>query len=161
MARVFILAYGNPMRCDDGLAWHASDQLTGKFPVAEVEILRLHQLAPELSETIRYAEAVIFVDAASAEGSSPGEVRCQEVLPESTARFSHHLSPGAVLALARQLYGAIPRAYSVTLTGECFDHGESLSRKVAAALPALVGRIEILVRQFVASEAFPPASRKP
>jgi hypothetical protein len=47
----------------------------------------------------------------------------------------------------------------VTLTGECFDHGESLSPVVAAALPALVTRIEALVQQFLSPE-YPADSYK-
>lgn len=162
MSRVLIVTYGNPMRCDDGLAWRAADQLEGKFSSAEVEILRCHQLAPELAETAGRSEVVIFVDAASSEAGNgqPGELRCAQIcLPESPARFSHQFSPGAVVALARELYAASPRAFSVTLTGECFDHGESLSPMVAATLPALVARIQALVQQLL-SPAAPPASDK-
>lgn len=145
MPRVLILAYGNPLRSDDGLAWHAADALDGKFPAGEVEILRLHQLAPELADTIRRYAAVLFVDAA--EGDSPGEVRCQELRDcAAESRFSHQLSPQAVLGLAKQLYDATPRAFYVTMTGQCFDHGDTLSPAVAAALPDLIARIEALVR---------------
>ena len=70
MARVLIVAYGNPMRSDDGLAWHAADKLEGKYSPSEVEILRVHQLAPELAENVSRSEAVIFVDAAMADGAN-------------------------------------------------------------------------------------------
>ena len=40
MARVLIIAYGNPMRCDDGLAWRAADEFERKLSDFEVEILR-------------------------------------------------------------------------------------------------------------------------
>ncbi len=149
MPRVLIIAYGNPMRCDDGLAWRAADELERKFPTHELEILRTHQLAPELAETVSRLQAVIFVDAASSDGpnAQPGEVREAPIgLPEGQPRFSHHLSPCAVIALASQLYGAHPRAFSVTITGQCFDHGEGLSPVVAAAIPALVARIEALIQ---------------
>jgi hypothetical protein len=39
--------------------------------------------------------------------------------------------------MAAELYGAAPRAYGATLLGKNFDHGESLSSDVAAALPKL------------------------
>jgi len=158
MPRVLIVAYGNPLRSDDGVAWRAADELERKFAgakiEAEVEILRLHQLAPEVAEAASRGERVIFLDAASAEGNGqPGEVRCQEVVPPAeTPRFSHHLSPGAVIALCQQLFGASPRAYAVTLTGECFEHGESLSPVVAAALPEWVAQTEVLVRQLLTSD---------
>jgi hydrogenase maturation protease len=163
MARVLIIAYGNPMRCDDGLAWRAADELEGKFSGSDVEIVRRHQLAPELAETVSRCETVIFVDAASADAAGngpPGEVRCAQIaMPEVEVRFSHQLSSGAIVALASQLFFASPRAFSVTLTGECFDHGESLSPAVGAALPALVTRIEALVQQFLSPE-YPADSYK-
>lgn len=163
MPRVLIVAFGNPMRCDDGLARHAADQLEGKYSSEEVEILRMHQLAPELAETISHCEVVIFVDAASADAagnSPPGEVCNAEISSsESAPRFSHQLSPSAVVSLVRSLYGAKPYAVSVTLTGQCFDHGESLSAVVTAALPVLVARIETLVQQFLSPEAPPDSNR--
>ena len=156
MARILIVAYGNLLRSDDGLAWRAADELERRFDGSTtVEILRTHQLAPELAETVIRFDTVIFVDAASADGtnSSPGEVRFAAVVAsDGTPRFSHQLSPGAALALAAQLFGRAPRAFSVTLTGEYFDHGESLSPVVEAAIPALVARIEALVRPAVATQ---------
>ena len=161
MVRILIVAYGNPLRCDDGLAWRAVDELEKTLPEGAVEILRTHQLAPELAETVSRFETVIFVDAASADGtnSSPGEVRSAAVVvSQETPRFSHRLSPGAVLALALQLFGRAPRAFSVTLTGQCFDHGEFLSPMIEAAIPVLVARVEALVR--CAIESLPTASCK-
>jgi hydrogenase maturation protease len=146
MPRVLIIAYGNPLRSDDGVAWRVADALEAKRPAAEVELLRVHQLAPEVAETISHFNAVIFVDAAEGTGEA-GEVQCQEVSPSADgARYSHHLTPGAVVALSKDLYGASPRAFSVTLTGESFEHGEALSSVVVAALPALIARIEALAQ---------------
>lgn len=163
MGRILIIAFGNPLRCDDGLAWRAADELEKRFCGSDVEILRTHQLAPELAESVSGFETVIFVDAASADGtnSQPGEVRSAAVTAsDETPRFSHQLSPGAVLALAAQLFGAAPRAFSVTLTGECFDHGEFLSPTIEAAIPALVARVEELVRSAVATQFLPADSCK-
>jgi hydrogenase maturation protease len=154
MPRVLIIAYGNPMRSDDGVAWRAAAALQGKFSAAEVEIVSIHQLTPELAETIHRCEAVIFVDAVR--DGPPGEIRSAQInLPETQPRFSHQLSPESVVALAQQLFGAKPNAFSVTLTGACFDHGESLSSTVEAALPALVARIETLIQQFLPLEPPP------
>src|SRR5579864_7462121 len=160
MPAVLIVSYGNPLRSDDGLAWRASDQLEGKFPQSEVEILRVHQLMPELAETVSRSRAVIFVDAASAVATGnghPGKVCCEEIRESVTeSGFSHHLSPPTVLALAHQLFDASPRAFSVTLTGQCFDHGDALSPIVTAALPVLAARIEAIIRQLLSEQAPPP-----
>ena len=155
---------------DDGIAWHASDELERTFSPAEVELLRLHQLTPELAETVGHYEAVIFVNAdASGENTNlgPGQVRCEEVRskskvvlfedivrPVAEGCFSHRLSPKAIITLAHQLYGANSRAFTVTLTGKCFDHSEALSPVAIDALPALVARVEDLVRQLRSARAF-------
>jgi hydrogenase maturation protease len=163
MPRVLIVAYGNSMRSDDGVAWRAADELERTFSgskiASEVEILRLHQLVPELAEAVSHAEAVIFLDAVSSgAGTEPGELRCEETSPPaSRTSFSHQLSPSVLLALSQQLFGASPRAYAVTLAGESFDHGESLSPAIEAAIPKLVARTEALVRQLL-SESFPQTS---
>ncbi len=144
MPRVLIIAIGNPLRSDDGLAWHAADALSRDANAPE--ILRVHQLAPEIAETVSHATIVIFVDAAS-EGT-PGEVTCQNVSASATdAPFSHHLTPGVVIALAETIYAAHPTAFSVTMAGECFDHGDALSTRVVESMPGLLAEIRgIIVR---------------
>jgi hydrogenase maturation protease len=146
MPRVLIVAYGNPLRSDDGVGWIIADELHRRLASAEVEVVRLQQLLPEVAESVSRAETAIFVDA-SREGE-PGDIRCQLVArPPVRVEFSHQLSPAEVLGLACQLYGATPQAFCVTLRGECFEHGEGLSEKVAARLPLLAAEVEQLTRQ--------------
>ena len=161
MPAVLIVAYGNPFRGDDGLAWRAADALGGKFPKSRVEILCLHQLAPELAETAGRFECVIFVDAASTQTGEPGEICVEEIRGEAISKnegaaFGHSLSPAAVLALAANLYGAKPQAFSVTVTGEDFGHGDQLSPSVTAALPDLISRIELLVQSTLSRDSLVP-----
>ena len=165
MPAVLIVAYGNPLRRDDGVAWRAADALRGKFPESQVEILCLHQLAPELAESSRGFECVIFVDAASQQAGNPGEIRVEEIrgeaIPKSeAAAFGHSLSPAAVLALAANLYGAKPQVFSVTVTGEDFGHGDGLSPSVAAAVPDLISRIELLVQSALSRGSLPSKSSR-
>jgi hydrogenase maturation protease len=152
MPRVLIVAYGNPMRSDDGVAWRAAAALEGKFSTPEVEIICAHQLAPELAETVSGCETVIFVDAAN--NGPPGQICLAPVHPSQTAAgFTHELSPETLAALAQQLFGARFRAFSITVAGANFDHGDSLSSAVEAALPTLVARVEELVQQFLRGAA--------
>jgi len=153
--RILIIAYGNPLRCDDGIAWRAADALEGKFPESEVEILHLHQLAPEVADKVRQRELVLFVDAACVddiENKRPGEIRICEVSAVETRErpdhFSHVYSPAKVLGMACELYQAAPKAFVITIAGENFDHGGSLSLEVRAALPTLVARIDEIIRRF-------------
>jgi hydrogenase maturation protease len=146
MPRVLIIAYGNPLRSDDGVGWVVAEELRRRLALPEVEVLQLQQLLPEVAEGLSRAETVIFVDA-SCDGEV-GEVRCQPVTPPpAEVQFTHQLSPAEVLGLAGQLYGATPQAFCVTLTGHCFEHGEELSESVAARLPTLAATVEQLTRR--------------
>lgn len=159
MPRVLIIAYGNPLRSDDGVAWHAAELLQARFSPSVVEVLRQHQLGPELAEAVSRSQAVIFVDAAAnfdRPGESTGEIKIQELQPGrpqpvQRSAFGHAVSPSVILDLAAQFYGARARAFSATVAGQNFDHGQSLSPPVAAALPALVSRIEFLVRDLLSA----------
>ena len=152
--RILIVAYGNPLRCDDGVAWRAADVLEGKFPESEVEMLRLHQLAPEVADTVRQRELVLFVDAAcvdDVENTRPGEISVSEVFGRETSErpshFSHAYSPAKLLGFARELYRATPKAFVITLAGGDFSHGDSLSGPVSSALPELVTTIQRLIEE--------------
>ena len=159
MPRVLLVAYGNPLRSDDGVAWHAADLLSHKFPESEVEILCLHQLGPELAETVRHFELVLFLDASrldDAENIRPGDVRATEISAKSggtgeRAHFSHVYSPPMILDLASKLYRSSPKSFVVTVAGESFDHGDCLSPSVTVALPKFVERVDQLVREFLST----------
>jgi hydrogenase maturation protease len=158
MARILIVGYGNPLRSDDGLGWRAAEELSQRLSLPEVEVIVRHQLTPELADNLRSADAVFFVDAAHA--GQPGELTCEPVISQPLTSqpqtiHSHQCSPAGVLALAQQLYGATPRAFAVTLCGECFDHGAAFSAAVEAGFPKLTALVEKLARQ----EAVRPRGR--
>jgi len=145
MARIAIIACGNPLRSDDGLAWQAAETLRTTLRREEAEIVCVHQLTPELAETASQADTVIFLDAAAT--GAPGLVSCQRVGEASASYdFSHHLSPAGVIAMSSQLYGRAPHAFLVSLAGQCFDHGQQVSKVVADALPRVVSAVQQLVR---------------
>ena len=153
MPRLLIVAYGNPLRSDDGVAWRAAEALQEMFSPNEVEILTMHQLGPELAESVSRIQWVIFVDATAGPGR-PGEIEVKELSSTNleaaeSPGFCHAVSPANVLALAAQLYKAKPKAFSATIVGENFHHGESLSAAVEAALPSLLARIGELSKEFV------------
>lgn len=135
--RTLIVGYGNPLRSDDGLGWHAAERLGKALSAPAVEILTRQQLTPDLAAAVSEASVVFFIDAT--QDGEPGDLTCKELSPEIwTPSFSHELSPGGVLAVAQELYGCSPKGFLVSLCGECFDHGEKLSPKVEAGLPQLV-----------------------
>mgnify|MGYP001554678825 FL=1 len=142
--RALVLAYGNPLRSDDGVAWHVARHLQKRLAADDVEVMCVHQLTPELAERIAKVERVIFVDAAG-EGE-PGQIECVEAdAGTADGNFTHVLTPQQVLAFAAALYGMRPQAFIVSIAGENFDHGEALSTTVRDALPQLVKRVSSLI----------------
>jgi hydrogenase maturation protease len=151
MPRILIIGYGNPLKSDDGLGWHAAQELSQELTHAEVKIIRAHQLTPELAEEASTAELVLFIDAW--EGAPPGEIRCEAIHlddglddgPSGASLHSHDLRPATILQLARELYGFSPRAFLLTVTGEHFEDGDSLSEPVRSALPKLIAQVKTFI----------------
>lgn len=152
MARVLILGYGNPLRSDDGLGWHAAVQLFRTNAIPGVEILPCRQLTPDLAEVVSKAETILFLDCCHE--SQAGEFRCEEVRAvEGNPAFTHHLSPGSLLAMARDLYGAFPRGWLLTVGGRSFEVGEAMSPEAEAALGTLKAKVRELIAEVVGDYA--------
>jgi hydrogenase maturation protease len=135
-ASTLVLAYGNPLRGDDG----AGPAAVAGVDLGGCQVIVAHQLLPEHAERVARAARVVFVDAR--EGGSPGEVREETVAAGGDAPLSHHLAPGHLLGLARALGEAAPQAIALSVTGADFDLGERLSPAVEAALPLLRARLQ-------------------
>jgi hydrogenase maturation protease len=143
---VLVIAWGNPLREDDAVAWHVLEGLRSLKPRPGLPALLLrhaHQLAPEMAECVSRAQGVVFIDARR--DGTPGGVRCEEVAPSAGSNpLAHSLSPQALLLYAEQLYGRAPRAVVLSVAGERFGMGESLSPVVRRAIPRA---IRTVVRQ--------------
>ena len=113
--------------------------------MAGVDVLARHQLTPDLALDVDRASLVVFVDASADQPA--GEVATRAVRPSerSVARWSHHLDPAGVLALARDLYGATPRAFVVSAGVASCEPGEGLSAALARALPRVTEAVVSLV----------------
>src|SRR4029077_15854000 len=97
--RVLIIAYGNPLRCDDGVAWRVADKLSLMNLPGDIEIITRQLLPPELALPVSQAAHVLFIDAARE--SAPGEIASRRIEPQRLcSAFTHQLSPGAVLTAA-------------------------------------------------------------
>lgn len=138
-SRVLIIGYGNPLRGDDGLGWRVAERLAAEWP--EAQTLTCQQLTPELAEPISRAARLVFVDAAA--HGPPGTIHEQPLQPDasSPASFTHHVTPGVLLALSEKLFGHLPEAVLFSVAGESFDFGQALSLPVEAALPEVIRRV--------------------
>ena len=137
-AGVLIVGYGNPLRSDDGVGWHAARLLATDPRLDRARVLACHQLAPELAEDLSRASLVVLVDAA-AEGD-PGSVSVRRIgsPPPTPITWSHHLTPETLAGLADALYGAVPPVVLVSVAGASFADGDGLSSAVQQALPEVV-----------------------
>lgn len=137
VSRTLIIACGNPLRCDDGLARHVAERLSKLDLSSDVEIITRHQPTPELALPVSQATTVLFIDAARV--GVPGEIAWGPLRARpSSCLFTHDCSPAALIHLAQELYSRCAEAFSISLTGECFDHGEMLSKMVEERLPRVV-----------------------
>jgi hydrogenase maturation protease len=158
MSRILIVAYGNPDRSDDGLAWEAAEELTETVASPDVEVITRHQLTPELADDLGGKDVAIFINAART--GEPGDLTCAPVVAESENIYAHQLSPAGVLALAQELDGIAPKAFSISLCGQCFDPGGNLSARVESVLPSVIALVEQLVDQIL-RESEPPSFNLP
>src|SRR5215469_15420486 len=139
MEHILIIAYGNPLRCDDGIAWQAAEELKREFRKS-AEIICVHQLTPELVEDLSRADLVIFLDASS--NGEPGEVRCKPIFAQSgEGHLCHHFAPTEILGVCERLYSIKPRAFLISVHGKCFDHGHELTPTAIQAVPKVVARV--------------------
>ncbi len=160
MKKTLVVGFGNLYRRDDGagravvnrLRQHLDreplDPLDDGFDDLghQVDTVVMHQLVPELAETLSDYELVVFVDAhVGATIPEPLHEERLEVV-HRTPFVYHQTHPSTVLALTRQMFDRVPEAVLVSLLGHDFDFGEGLSEKTAALVEPAVVRVLALAR---------------
>ena len=131
-----VIGYGNGMRGDDG-AGPAAARLLSR---CGFEALAVHQLTPELAERVAAARAVFFLDASA--DVAPGEISVQPIEAAAAPRtLEHYASPGAILRLAREAYGAAPDAWLIAVGAVGFEFGAGLSPAAEGAVLRAVEQV--------------------
>jgi hydrogenase maturation protease len=147
--RVLIIGYGNPLRSDDGFGWHAAQQIESCSNFPNIEVITRQQLTPEIAETASHFDLVIFIDAAC--DLPPGQLRCDKIVPDTSGRghgssgFTHFLTPASLIAWSAELYDKFPEAYYLSVGGESFSEGETISASVQAAFEPLLARVRSII----------------
>jgi len=152
MKRPLVIGYGNTLREDDGVGVRAAQLL--REALADADVMQSNQLTPELAERIAAASLVIFLDAAVDQPC--GSVRSREIGAENADSWSHHLSPGQLLGIARQLAGFAPPAFLVSGGVDRMGWSEGLStdgaETAAAMAAAAIGILSADSGELVARE---------
>lgn len=130
---VLVLGYGNPGRLDDGLGPAFCQVLADGEPPGVV-IRSAMQLAVEDAAQVARFATVIFVDASLPDGA-PFAFQPVTAGQGRVAFSSHTSSPGDVVALARTLFDAPTRGWTLAIRGARFGgFGEKLSPVAQAHL---------------------------
>ena len=142
---VLVVGYGNSLRGDDGIGWHAARLLASDPRLAGARVLARHKLLPELAVDVSRASLVVLVDAAA--DGDPGGVSVRRVQPRrsETTTWSHHLDPESLAGLAKDLYGAAPPIVLVSVAVGSLAEGDRLSDALERALPEVVEAVADVV----------------
>jgi len=145
-AGVLVVGYGNRLRTDDGLGWHAIEHLAKDPRVSGADLLWRHQLTPELAVDFAQASLVILVDASADVEPGAVAVRLLEpAVPDDRTLMSHHIDPGSLLALAIELYDRAPPVYVVGVGPFSMDDGDRISPALERVMPQVVDVVAEIV----------------
>lgn len=134
------IGYGSSLRGDDRAGIVAAERLAA----LGFRTLTVPQLAPELAADVAAAVEVFFLDASAS--VPPGEVRVTLLEPEALRAgvLEHHATPGGILRLAEEVYGARVPATLIAIGAESFALSEELSeparRGICQAVELLLTR---------------------
>lgn len=146
MSRVLILACGNALKGDDGVAPVVARFLQAGFCDPQTEIKTIQQWSPELAEAISNCETVIFVD--TSVQILPGEVELKSIVPTRgmESELPSSVTPGELLGLAEKLHGKFPQhAFTLSIGGESFGNTSQFSQAVRQAIPEAIDQIKAVL----------------
>ncbi|MBE9225049.1 hydrogenase maturation protease [Phormidium sp. LEGE 05292] len=120
-----VIGYGNDLRSDDGIGPRVANEVEA-WGLPNVKSLALHQLTPEIADTIKDVDGVIFVDACQLPDVQ--EVQVLTIEAEETGKsMTHNVDPRSLLALSQTLYNHHPHAWCINVPAVNFEMGETLS----------------------------------
>ncbi len=130
-----IIAIGNPLRRDDGVA-HAVAALFEDDP--RVRLRRVLQLTPEIAAEIAGYDSVVFVDAdLTVARLTMAPVNESELCPALT----HASTAPEVVALSRSLFGFAGTALLCRLPVDDLSSGEGLSRRATESAALAISEL--------------------
>jgi len=138
----WIIGYGNLQRRDDGIGAHIVKRLQPLFEHRKnVHLLVFHQLEPDIVDTLKNADTLVFVDA-TVDALTEGR-QWVEVQPElNTMPFlMHETAPAFILGLLQCLYRRHPETWMVSVAGKDFSFGSGLSSEAQKRAEQVIGEI--------------------
>ena len=141
--RCLVIGYGNDLRGDDALGRKAAAAVAD-WALAEIEVLSVHQLTPDLAERLARADCALFLDAHPAQDDP--HLRIQRLSPiRADSGLGHSADPGRLLACTDQWFGRTPQSWWITMPAADFGFGAPLSSIGAHALTEGLRTVRALV----------------
>lgn len=110
-----MVCYGNELMGNDSFGKAVFKELSDEHCAVLV-----HQLLPELSESLLDFDTIVFVDASHGYGF----VELYEISPNGCFSVNpHHLTPEQFISLLQYLYGKKQNTYVCTAYFDIFEHG--------------------------------------
>ncbi len=138
-----VIGYGNTLRSDDGAGVRVAESIAA-WNIPGVITMSVHQLTPEIAETLAAVDIAIIIDAELAEAG--GEITISRIRPASSVRAAGHYSDlRSLLALAGMLYGRSPEAWLIGVPAVDLSLGEVLSPTTARGVEAASEQIRRII----------------
>ena len=149
--KTLVIGYGNALRGDDGVGAEVAEQLEA-LAFAEVDVRIAVQLQIECAREWADYDRVIVVDAAL-EGPPVSWERVRATDGCGGEGGTHHMEPGALVGLARRLYGRAPVVYRWRIRGDGFELGEGLTAGARAGAGEAAEQIARLLQGAIGDAA--------
>lgn len=142
---VLVVGYGNTLRGDDAAGPRAASTVAS-WKLPGVIVKAVHQLTPELAESLASVSLAVFIDARVAvEGGGVEEKPIEPLDSGPGTALGHVTDPRHLLALTLTAYGTCARSLIYTVPAADFSLGEGLSpvaeRGVEEVLRRLASRL--------------------
>lgn len=139
--RTLLIAIGNPLRRDDGIAQAV---LTAMAVPQGVDARALVQLVPEVAADLAAYGRIVFLDA---DALAPDVIIEPIQDCEFLKRDNHVSHPAEIVALARDLFGFSGEAFLCRLPAFDFSAGQGLSRRATRSAQRAAAALEHFIRR--------------
>jgi len=144
--KTIVLAWGNPVRTDDGVGPLVAQRVRLALAGHDAVEIRIGtQLGPELAEVLARFDRALFIDAHVDPGAEPVVLKPLQPAGQAEVGLNHQMAPEHLLALARSLYGRAPEAYLLAVRAHDTSFGEHLSSATARWVDVAAARAVALL----------------
>ncbi|MBP8976744.1 MAG: hydrogenase maturation protease [Bacteroidetes bacterium] len=145
MKPVLVIGYGNTLRSDDGAGVRAAEIIAQRMN--DINVLCVHQLTPELAESLAEASLAFFLDAEV--GSTTLTISTLTPQSNDSNASPHSMNPQSLLAMSLALYGSAPKTtYLIGIPAYDLRFSETLSSETSKWIEPAVEKVISLIQSF-------------